>query len=282
VGLLTPKWQIGLLKPGQIAQIIVAVKQFPELVQLVSDFISEGHAIANGGDITSKALMVAKDVFTLFNTEATRKKLAAILAPVVQGAISNSSLLKTVLNFLINEDLTVARIAFFDEQYLLQAGVFLYDQGRLPTVLLQAVESEPTPPASTYPRLASAYHGTVTNLTVSAITTLALTNIVQNQQAISGNIIVGPGLLGTGTFTGTIAADGSVTFTDSDIVFSGVLSPDGSFGFPSLILARVWSPILPASTEMIPAKTSMRQESAPFVYTTAPFKVRSVSGLIPC
>lgn len=152
LGLEDPALQSGFLKPGQIARIIEAVQKFPELLQLVNDLISEGHAIANGGDITSKALTVAKDVFTLFSTDATRKKLAAILVLVVQGAIPDSSLLKTVLSYPIKVLLTIAKVEFFLAQYLLQVGVFRYDQKHLPTILLQSVaDTAPTTPQPVQP-----------------------------------------------------------------------------------------------------------------------------------
>lgn len=69
--------------------------------------------------------------------------------------------------------------------------------------------------------------------------TLVLTDIVQNQQEISGNVFWGPGLVGDGSFTGTIDAQGNATFTDtfpniptccSSITFTGKLASDGSFG----------------------------------------------------
>ena len=86
------------------------------------------------------------------------------------------------------------------------------------------------------PSLASSYQSTIHNTTIDATTTLALTSIVQKQQAISGKVVIGPGLLGSGPFTGTIGNDGSVNFTDtptdgsSTIFFKGLLRPDGSLG----------------------------------------------------
>lgn len=92
-----------------------------------------------------------------------------------------------------------------------------------------------TAPPSSYPSLASTYQGSVHN-SCCGDATLTLTSIVQNQQEISGNVVIGPGLSGSGPFTGTIMSDGSVSFTDtptdgaSTIFFIGTLNADGSFG----------------------------------------------------
>jgi hypothetical protein len=92
-------------------------------------------------------------------------------------------------------------------------------------------------PTSTtsYPHLATTYKGSIHNTTVSTTATLTLTSIVQNEQVISGSVVIGPGLIGSGPFTGTVAVDGSVTFTDipdvsptSTITFIGSLQADGS------------------------------------------------------
>jgi hypothetical protein len=82
----------------------------------------------------------------------------------------------------------------------------------------------------TIPRLASTYIGTIRNTTHNVQTTLALTSIVENQGNISGQVIIGPGLGGSGSFTGTMNKDGSVSFEVNSIFFKGSLRPDGSFG----------------------------------------------------
>jgi hypothetical protein len=93
-----------------------------------------------------------------------------------------------------------------------------------------------TPTENSYPNLASSYQGTVHNTTYGGTATLSLTSIVQNQGEISGNVVIGSGLCGSGSFTGTIESDGSVNFTDNPtdncamIDFSGLLNVDGSFG----------------------------------------------------
>jgi hypothetical protein len=72
--------------------------------------------------------------------------------------------------------------------------------------------------------------------TVAPAVTHSLTAIVQNQQVINGNVIIGPGLDGSGTFTETVTKDGTINFTDtpsdalsdSTIIFTGSLQADGS------------------------------------------------------
>lgn len=65
-------------------------------------------------------------------------------------------------------------------------------------------ETPTSPPSTSYPRLAPSYHGSVNNTTVGGTATLDLTSIVENQQVISGSLVIGTGLCGSGTFTGTI------------------------------------------------------------------------------
>jgi len=72
----------------------------------------------------------------------------------------------------------------------------------------------------TYPHLASSYQGSMHNTTIGTTATLTLTSIMQNQQIISGTMTLGPGLQGSGTFTGTVGLDNSIQFT--------VTSDDGS------------------------------------------------------
>jgi hypothetical protein len=81
----------------------------------------------------------------------------------------------------------------------------------------------------TIPRLASTYTGTIHNTTHNREATLALTSIVENQGNIRGQVIIGPGLRGSGAFTGTINTDGSVNFEVKSIFFKGSLHTDGSF-----------------------------------------------------
>jgi hypothetical protein len=90
----------------------------------------------------------------------------------------------------------------------------------------------PTQPATSYPHLASAYQGTVHNVTLNATTTLVLNSIAQKQQYISGKVFFGPNFNGDGPFTGIIDTNRNVTFTVTlsygSIIFNGSLSSDGS------------------------------------------------------
>ena len=101
---------------------------------------------------------------------------------------------------------------------------------------VSTVTTTPTATATpgSYPNLAASYQGTIHNTTYNIQTTFALASIVQNQGNIDGSVIIGPGLYGTGPFTGTIGTDGNVNFTDnptdgaSTILFTGLLNADGS------------------------------------------------------
>jgi serine/threonine protein kinase len=89
-------------------------------------------------------------------------------------------------------------------------------------------------PSTVYPHLAPSYQGSIHNTAGDQTATLTLIDLVQNQQTINGNVVIGVGLLGSGPFAGTISPNGSVNFTDfstdgaSAITFSGSLHADGS------------------------------------------------------
>jgi hypothetical protein len=84
-------------------------------------------------------------------------------------------------------------------------------------------------------RLASTYKDSVHNTTVNVRTSLELSSLVENQGNISGKVVIGPGLSGSGPFSGTMNPDGSVNFEDTPtdgmrpIFFTGLLRTDGSF-----------------------------------------------------
>ena len=88
--------------------------------------------------------------------------------------------------------------------------------------------------SASVPTLASSYRGTVTNRTVVVTTTLILTNIIQNNQDISGRVIIGPGLVGSGPFTGRINQDRTLICTDTPddgsatIIFKGIVGTSGT------------------------------------------------------
>ena len=112
------------------------------------------------------------------------------------------------------------------------------------TTTIATPTPSPKPTQPSYPRLATIYQGTITNITVNARSTLALTSIVQNQSQISGNVVLGPGWIGNGPFIGTIESNGSVRFTDNStdgasiIIFRGSLHSDGSLGETYTIPSR--------------------------------------------
>ena len=148
LGLFSPTAQAGLLDADLIIDMLEAVKKFPELVELINDMIATADDMANGKSITGDTFTIAKDMYKVFSTEATRKKLGDILAKAVQRVLPTSSVVKTVLSFPLQKFLTLAQIADFYDEYLFEAGVFVYHHGQLPTILLQSV-AEPTPTPTT-------------------------------------------------------------------------------------------------------------------------------------
>lgn len=123
---------------------------------------------------------------------------------------------------------------------------------------LIAVSPSPTFAKASLSPLASTYQGTVHNTTFDHTATLTLTALVQNQGEISGNAIIGPGLIGSGPFTGTIMSNRSVSFTDVStdgsnitIFFTGSLYRDGSlsgtYTIPSTKEQGIWQ-VIPSPT----------------------------------
>jgi uncharacterized protein YvpB len=123
---------------------------------------------------------------------------------------------------------------------------------------LMAVSPSPTFAKASLPPLASTYQGTVHNTTFDHTATLTLTSLVQNQGAISGNVIIGSGLNGSGPFTGTIMSNRSISFTDVStdgsnvtIFFTGSLYGDGSlsgtYTIPSTEEEGTWQ-VIPSPT----------------------------------
>jgi hypothetical protein len=119
----------------------------------------------------------------------------------------------------------------------------------------------------TIPRLVSTYEGTIHNTTKNIKTTLELTNIRENQGNINGKVVIGPGLGGSGPFTGIINTDNikrNVNFEVNSIFFKGSLRTDGSFGgtysAPSARQEGTWQTTPATSTQ--PA-TSAKGEQPP-------------------
>jgi hypothetical protein len=86
------------------------------------------------------------------------------------------------------------------------------------------------------PQLAAGYSGNLTNTTFNTNATMALQSIHQNGSAINGYFQVGAPLGGSGNFTGTVDTQRHITFdvpsgTGSDaydITFTGTIAADGS------------------------------------------------------
>jgi eukaryotic-like serine/threonine-protein kinase len=81
-----------------------------------------------------------------------------------------------------------------------------------PTATIAA--ASPTSEPVSYPQLSRAYNGTIINTYTNPATpaSMALSEIQQRASAISGNLILGPELLGSGRFTGTVSTSKKVQF----------------------------------------------------------------------
>lgn len=94
----------------------------------------------------------------------------------------------------------------------------------------------PTPAPPSYPQLANAYNGTIsdTQTTPPTTTTLSLSHVQQQGKELSGNITAGPGLLLSNTFTGTVSPDHAIQFLVPSyfgllpLHFEGHIQADGS------------------------------------------------------
>ena len=84
-----------------------------------------------------------------------------------------------------------------------------------------------------YPQIAGTYSGSINNTTAHITTSMGLT-IQQNQGAINGQFTVGPALVGSGPFTGTIDTSKHLRFTvqayrgTAPLLFTGSVQSDGS------------------------------------------------------
>ena len=81
-----------------------------------------------------------------------------------------------------------------------------------------AASARPTPTAvpTIYPTPAGTYIGTIYDIPANVRTRLSFTNVRESQGKISGYLTVGPGLLGHGSFSGTIDAAKHLQFTVTD------------------------------------------------------------------
>jgi hypothetical protein len=84
------------------------------------------------------------------------------------------------------------------------------------------------------PKVVGSYQGTIHNTPADVTSTLSLTNVKQDGGKISGQLVLGPGLLGDGLFTGTVDTTRRIQFTvpgvfgNGPLHFSGILEADGS------------------------------------------------------
>ncbi|HLW03622.1 MAG TPA: hypothetical protein VKT82_33555 [Ktedonobacterales bacterium] len=150
LGMINPAFQIGLLKPRQVAEIIKAIEDAPKLAALVNDFISGWHAIGTADSSAKKVqkmVAVGTDILNIFVDAHSREQLISILSKIVQGALSEASITKVVDTFsIIKRALSAVKIAGFFVDYLLTFGAFVYHHEQYPTVILQShAERSPTP-----------------------------------------------------------------------------------------------------------------------------------------
>lgn len=87
-------------------------------------------------------------------------------------------------------------------------------------------------PPGGYPDVAGTHNGTIHNTPADQSASMQM-SINQKSGSISGNITLGPGLLGTGPFTGSVGQNQSIQFTDpvsghATLQFSGKIASDGS------------------------------------------------------
>ncbi|GCE16956.1 hypothetical protein KDK_07560 [Dictyobacter kobayashii] len=97
----------------------------------------------------------------------------------------------------------------------------------------------PTQPAKNFPAIVAAYNGTIHNTPAAVDSTMTLTQMRQQQGAISGHLALGPGLQGDGDFTGTVTTDNKIQFLVPG--FAGHLPSfsRGRFSAMALLMDRI-------------------------------------------
>ena len=123
---------------------------------------------------------------------------------------------------------TPAHSALVTPRYTAPAGVTPPSQPTgTPTTI-------PTTPIAGLPMVAGSYQGTIHNTPADVTSTMSLTHIKQVSGEISGYLALGPGLLGDGSFTGTVDTARHIQFTvpgvfgNGPLHFSGIVQADGS------------------------------------------------------
>lgn len=94
---------------------------------------------------------------------------------------------------------------------------------------------------SRYPLLAGTYSGTMYDVSNNVSATMSLTTIRQNQAAISGYLVVGPGIQGSGHFSGTIDVNKRFQFSVVDVSGKARLSLEGVIQSASSLSGEYYS-----------------------------------------
>ncbi len=108
--------------------------------------------------------------------------------------------------------------------YRLNKPEVVYRDVRL--LLENCPTSQSTP--TSYPSMASAYYGTIANISANITTTLSFTRVQQSGENITGYLTTGNGLQGSGSFQGRITAAEHIYFTVTNATKHAILSFDGA------------------------------------------------------
>ncbi|GCE24935.1 hypothetical protein KDA_04190 [Dictyobacter alpinus] len=94
--------------------------------------------------------------------------------------------------------------------------------------------ANPPAPDSAFPGVVGTYSGSIHNTPADVDSTITLSNMSQQQGAISGHLTLGPGLQGDGDFTGSVTRDKKIQFLVPSfaghlpLFFQGQFQPNGS------------------------------------------------------
>jgi serine/threonine protein kinase len=97
----------------------------------------------------------------------------------------------------------------------------------MPTVRHSTPTLIATSVSSIYPSLVGTYNGTVGDLSVNVSTSISLTGLRQSQGNISGYLVLGPKMQGSGPFGGTIDTNKHIQFIVTDAVGHATLFFEG-------------------------------------------------------
>ncbi len=102
-----------------------------------------------------------------------------------------------------------------------------------PTAASPAPASTSTSTSAIYPTVTGTYNGTIYDVAVNVSTTISLTGLQQSQGNISGYLILGPKLQGSGPFNGTVDTAKHVQFTVTDAARNAKLFSQGAMQSPT-------------------------------------------------